>query len=183
MTEQPDIIALLQRALDQAGSLIASIAPEQRGLPTPCADWDVRTLVTHVVGGVDNFTVATRGGQPDWSAPHPALGDDWPAAFNANKAALLDAWSGADAAALPRADQQITELAVHSWDIACAVGQQAALDPQIAEHALEWSSQALKPEFRGSAIGAEVPVRDDAPVYDRLAGWFGRDPAPWSARG
>jgi hypothetical protein len=23
---------------------------------------------------------------------------------------------------------------------------------------------------------AEVPVPEDAPVYDRLAGWFGRDP-------
>jgi len=25
-------------------------------------------------------------------------------------------------------------------------------------------------------IGAEVPVPDDAPAYDRMAGWFGRDP-------
>jgi hypothetical protein len=36
----------------------------------------------------------------------------------------------------------------------------------------------LRPEFRGpdKAFGVEVPVPDDAPVYDRLAGWFGRDP-------
>jgi len=27
-----------------------------------------------------------------------------------------------------------------------------------------------------------VPVADDAPVYDRLAGWFGRDPG-WTAPG
>jgi len=27
------------------------------------------------------------------------------------------------------------------------------------------------------ALGAEVAVPPDAPAYDRLAGWFGRDPA------
>jgi hypothetical protein len=34
------------------------------------------------------------------------------------------------------------------------------------------------PEFRGPDMPfeAEVPVPEDAPVYDRLAGWFGRDP-------
>ena len=31
-------------------------------------------------------------------------------------------------------------------------------------------------------FGVEVPVPDDAPVYDRLAGWFGRDP-DWTSPG
>ena len=77
-----------------------------------------------------------------------------------------------------RADHQITELAVHDWDLARATGQQAGLDPAVAEHALRWSRQMLRPEFRGldKAFGLEVPVPDDAPAYDRLAGWFGRDP-------
>ena len=36
----------------------------------------------------------------------------------------------------------------------------------------------LRPEFRGpdKAFGLEVPVSPDTPAYDRLAGWFGRDP-------
>jgi hypothetical protein len=34
----------------------------------------------------------------------------------------------------------------------------------------------LKPEFRGSAFGPEVSVPDDAPIYDRLAGFFGSRP-------
>jgi uncharacterized protein (TIGR03086 family) len=70
---------------------------------------------------------------------------------------------------------------MHCWDLAKATGQQADLDPRLAEHALAWSHGMLRPEFRGpgKAFGAEVPVPEGAPAYDRLAGWFGRDPG-WS---
>jgi hypothetical protein len=41
----------------------------------------------------------------------------------------------------------------------------------------------LRPEYRGPdrAFGLEIPVATDAAAYDRLAGWFGRDP-DWSHR-
>ena len=84
---------------------------------------------------------------------------------------------------LGRADQQIAELAVHGWDLARATGQSIdLLDPDIAQHALAWSQRMLRPEHRGPgrALGAEVPVAEDAPIQDRLAGWFGRDPQ-WAA--
>jgi len=85
---------------------------------------------------------------------------------------------GAQAPLGSRANQQVAELAVHSWDLVMAAGQQASLDPVLAEHALAWSRRMLKPEYRGPdrAFGAEVPVPADAPAYDRMAGWFGRDP-------
>jgi hypothetical protein len=35
-------------------------------------------------------------------------------------------------------------------------------------------SGALTSENRGSAFAAEVPIDDDAPIYDRLAAWAGR---------
>jgi uncharacterized protein (TIGR03086 family) len=92
---------------------------------------------------------------------------------------------GREAPLRARADQQITELAVHDWDLARATGQQlGGLDPALAEHALNWSRGMLRPEFRGpdKYVGVEVPVADDAPVYDRLAGWFGRDPG-WTSPG
>jgi uncharacterized protein (TIGR03086 family) len=178
---------LLRRALDQTGTVIGRIAPEQRGLPTPCEGWDVTALVTHVTGGLDNLARMTRGEQADWSTPYAPPGDDWEGGFRAKAAVLVDTWRTADPEKRPNAEMQIAEQAVHSWDIARATGiPDADLDPAIAEHALAWSREALKPEWRGAggggAFGDEVPVPHDAPVYDRLAGWFGRDPAPWSTR-
>jgi uncharacterized protein (TIGR03086 family) len=177
----PQNLDLLRRALDQTGEVISRITPEQHALPTPCEGWDVTTLVTHVTGGLDNQAAMARGEKPDWKAPFPPLGDDWAATFRAKAASLLDTWQTADPAHQPHAEMQIAEEAVHTWDIARATGVPSDdLDPAVAEHALEWSRGMLKPEYRGAggggAFGEEVSVPDTAPVYDRLAAWFGRDP-------
>ena len=190
MTSDADTIALLERALDQTAGLIADIDAGQAALATPCAGWDVRALVSHLAGqDLRNFLVSARAEAADWQTPADELGDDWAAAFQDRAAPLRAAWRAADLDRLVtgpggeaplrlRADQQITELAVHDWDLAKATGQPTGLDPALAEHALRWSRQMLRPEFRGpdKAFGLEVPVPEDAPVYDRLAGWFGRDP-------
>ena len=195
MTSNADTVALLERALDQTAGLIAAIEPDQAGLATPCAGWDVRALVSHLAGqDLRNFLVAARGEAADWQTSAEEIGEDWAAAFGERAEALRATWRAADldrpvagpggeAPLRARADHQITELAVHDWDLARATGQVLArLDPALAEHALNWSRGMLRPEFRGpdKGFGVEVPVPDDAPVYDRLAGWFGRDPG-WTA--
>jgi len=187
-------MVLLERALDQTAAVIEAITPDQAGLPTPCADWTVRDLVQHVVAqDLRNFIIAARGEAADWRARAADLGEDWSQEFRSGAARLLDTWRAADldrpvespgggqAQLGARADHQITELAVHGWDLVKATGQTADLDPAVAEHALAWARQMLRPEFRGpdKAFGVEVIVPDDAPSYDRLAGWFGGNPN-WS---
>jgi uncharacterized protein (TIGR03086 family) len=197
VTSDADVLMLVGRALDQTGAIIAAIPVGQAGLATPCPVWDVRTLVRHVVGqDLRNFVVSARGETADWQAPADELGEDWAADFRAGAARLMDVWRAADLdqpVATPaggraplrgRADQQIAELAVHGWDLAQATGQQPGLDAALARHALSWSRQMLRPEFRGPgrAFGPEVPVPPDAPIYRRLAAWFGRDPG-WTPPG
>ena len=135
-------LELLERTLAQAGAIIARVRPEQATLPTPCASWDVRALVNHVVHDLQQFTETVHGGQ----------------------------WAPQD-----------TDLAVHGWDVAKATGQSTDLDPEVGRLALDWGRENLKPEFRGDeasgqSFGFEVAVADDAPLYDRLAAFFGRDP-------
>ncbi len=190
-----DPLSLLSRALDQAGDLVASVREDQLPDPTPCRSWDIRALVAHVVHDLGQFRVQASGGRPDWSLPAPALGDAREAAYRDGARALLEAWDTAgDLERMVQTPglgevpvrffvgQQITEFAVHAWDLAVATGRPVAeLDTEIAELALYWASRALRSEFRGDeasgrVFGPEVPVPVGAPVQDRLAGFFGRTP-------
>jgi uncharacterized protein (TIGR03086 family) len=185
-------VDLLARTLAQTGAIIDRVRPEQATLPTPCVAWDVRALVNHVVHDVQQFTVTAHGGE--W-APSDAdvIGDDWAGAYRQAASSLLAAWRRPGALDQPvrlpfgefpaiwRVGQQIADLAVHGWDIAKATGQPTDLDPEVGQLALDWGGENLKPQFRGDeasgrSFGTEVAVADDAPLYDRLAGFFGRDP-------
>jgi len=191
MGTDAETLDLLERAVNQMDAMVVGVRSDQERLATPCADWDVRALLGHVVShSMPNLIVAASGGTPDWQAPTAEVQADWVEAYRAAAGELLSTWRTADmdrmvvsargsAPLRGRADQQIAELVVHSWDLAKATRQDSPLDAALAEHALTWSRQMLKPEYRGagSGFGAEVAVAPDAPSYDRLAGWFGRDPA------
>ena len=87
-------VDLLARTLAQTGAIIARVRPEQATLPTPCASWDVRTLVNHVVHDVQQFIVTAHGGEWD---PQDAdvIGDDWAGAYReAASAPLYDRLAG-----------------------------------------------------------------------------------------
>jgi uncharacterized protein (TIGR03086 family) len=64
---------------------------------------------------------------------------------------------------------------VHGCDLASATGQSTDLDPGVGQAALDFARQNLEP-FRGRGFGPEVSVSEDAPLYDRLAGFCGRNP-------
>lgn len=196
MVEGGDNLELLERSLDQLRRVIAALRTDQAAaLPTPCAEWDVRTLARHVIGqDLHNFARRVRGEPVDWHTSFDELGDDWSAEFDAGAQQIRDAWhavtpgqtvtmpGGQEIPLLSLADQQTAEFCVHAWDLVRATGQDVELDAAAAEHGLRWARRMLRPEARGPGkpFGYEVQVPGDAPAYDRLAAWLGRDPH-WSA--
>ncbi|MBB5866803.1 uncharacterized protein (TIGR03086 family) [Allocatelliglobosispora scoriae] len=190
-----DPIDLLARSLDQVAGLLAAVRTDQESLPTPCRSWTVAQLGDHLIADLDRFLVTAQGGRPDWSADAPEVLTDRAAAFRDGAADLLAAWRQAgdltgtitlpglgEVPARFPVDQQVAEFAMHAWDLARATGQPVALDPEIGQASFDWVSATLKPQFRGDeadgkAFGPETPVAVDAPIYDRLAGVSGRDPA------
>ena len=186
-----DPLPLLAAALDQTGAIIEAVRDDQQHLPTPCRSWDVSDLVAHLVHDLRQFTERASGGTPDWSAPHAVLGGDALVKYRQGAADLLQAWRAAgdlsgttpmpgmgEVAKRFPVDQQIAELAVHAWDLAVATGQSTHLDPEVGDAALTWGRTALLPQFRGveddgKVFGPEVDVPQDAPLYDRLAAFFG----------
>jgi uncharacterized protein (TIGR03086 family) len=169
-------IDVLSRALDQAAEVLSGVPADRLCDPTPCTDWDVAGLVAHLVAAPGHFVTMARGGQPDWSAK-PPLPDDWTAEFRSAADGLLRMWRQAGDAATPQAvDWQTAEFAVHTWDLARATGQSTDLDPEVAQRGLDFMSGALTPDNRGQAFAPAVELPEDAPVYDRLAAFAGRDP-------
>ena len=183
----------LAAALDQAGSLIATVQPEQAHLPTPCDEYDVSQLIGHLQAVVRRIGVVLDG-KPFWSVPREMEStdwiEDWKAGRAATEAVLADdailtrevsvPWGtvpGASAAA-----SYIGELSVHSWDLATAIGRLDLLDDSLATAALPAYMDKVPAEPRGPEIpfGPVVEVGEDATPYERLVAWTGRDPR-WAA--
>jgi len=174
MSTHADEIRVLSRALDQAGDVLEHVHTDQLTLPTPCAEWTVSELIDHLVAAPLRFTQMLNGEEPDWAhaehvtePPAPlfrSLGDD-----------LLHLWHTQPAEAQAGADWQTAEFAVHTWDLAIALGRPVgSLDPEIAERGLAFMKANLTPENRGPVFGEEQPVADDADPYARIAAFAGR---------
>ena len=135
-----DPFALLARALDQTGSLIARTKPDQASLPTPCSGWDLRTLVNHTAYDVHVFTTMVTGAE----RPSPdvdLIDGNWSAAFQKESDALVAAWRsrGAEGTIKSRlgelpatwvVGQHLSDVAVHAWDVARSTSQSTELDPE-----------------------------------------------------
>lgn len=177
---------LLGRALDQTVTYIAAVKPEQASLRTPCPHWDVRALINHSVYDLQVFETMVTGGERPTPGADLIGEDKWAVAFQAASDKLMEAWrrrgvegtvsmgSFGDMPATWVLGQHLSDIAVHGWDIAKATEQNTEGDPEVGENALEWGRENLKPEFRGDSFGPEVKPKDNAPLYDRLANFFGR---------
>ena len=181
---------MLQRSFDQAARVVAGVSFEQLDLPTPCAEFDVAALLTHMVGVGCRIAGIGRGESQSGRLPVPEGMDEggWDGAFQVARAQAASSW--ADDIVLDRkielpfgtftgaAAAQIytLELTAHAWDLASATDQIASLDAALAEASLGVAQEVLPPEPRGGFLPFEavVPVPAEAPAYVRLAGYLGR---------
>jgi len=180
----------LGAALGLVGGLVDVVEPPDLDRPTPCTEFAVRDLLSHLVAVTHRVAHIAGGGDPQ-ARPTSVSGvpdDGWPAAFRAGAGELTAAW--ADDAVLGRTVRHpagpmpgafaglayVQELTAHAGDLAVAIGREDLLDEDLAEAALATSRQFLPAEPRGGPVpfGPVVAVPDDAPAHVRLAGWLGR---------
>jgi uncharacterized protein (TIGR03086 family) len=180
VTNRKDELTVLARGLDQASGLLDSVGDDDLATATACAEWTVSELVDHLVASPANFAQMVRGGEVDWSAPTPHVGDDRADVFRAGAGELLEAWHAlGDGEAAMGPDWQSAEIAVHSYDLAGALGRPtASLDQEVAERGLAFMQANLKPEIRGPAFGPEQPAPDGADAYQLIAAFAGRTVTP-----
>ncbi len=180
-------LTLVPQGLDQTGTILAGITEEQLHHATPCKDWDVATLITHLFDSLRGFASRIGG---TFEGPY---GDDlpaWKGSYRRGARVILSAWEAPGALTktyqLPMGDTpgevvlaiQATEFLTHGWDLAKATDQVSRLDPALAEQVSALVRMFLPASARGAGQGfdEEVAVDSHAPAYDRLAGFLGRHP-------
>lgn len=179
----------LAEVLDANEPLVAAVRDEQWSAPTPCAEWDVRDLIGHMVGGNVIFARMVRGDAASFDEARPAdpLGGDPVAAHRTAAGELLAAFRlpGALERVFPMpmgsipgivaVHLRLVEMLTHGWDLARATGQRVGYPEELVERELAFMLERLAgiPPGR-SPFGPPQPVSDDAPAIDRLVARLGR---------
>jgi uncharacterized protein (TIGR03086 family) len=159
--------------------------------PTPCTDWNLRQLVNHIVveqlwvpDVLAGRTVAEVGDKFDGDQLHDDPPGAWQEASQTARAAWLQPGAVDQTVHLSYGDeraeeygwQMTTDLAVHGWDLATALGADAGIPDELATALLAY----VEPQasvWSGTSMFAEpVAVPDDAPAPTRLIALLGRQP-------
>lgn len=182
MSTQP-----LEQAIAATRSVLTNVSSEHLDADTPCAQWKVRELVNHIVGGQVFFERALHGQQPDDGVDYAST--DFVASFDEASAKTLAAFAEDGAmqrmVTLPFGQMPgaawmglaSTDTFTHGWDLAKATGQDTNLNPELATQLLGQSKTMIQDAFRsedGSVFGPEQQAPEGACPADQLAAFLGR---------
>lgn len=178
-----DPISQLNVIVPLLNELVAPLDDDELAANTPCANFTVRQVLEHMVGGATIFAAAFRG-----TTLAPASPADAVAAFPAAMAELQDAMRSTGALdrviAAPFGDVPGETFArfvaldglVHGWDIATATGQQYEPPAELVADVEAFAHQAIADGMRdGDTFAAAVAPSENATPLIRLVAFTGRN--------
>jgi uncharacterized protein (TIGR03086 family) len=182
---------LLSRAGEGFARRLARVQPDQWTAPTPCTEWDVQALVNHVVGANRRYTLLLHGataGEVDATRTVDHLGRDPVNSFVTTATELNAAFR--EPGALNRTahhpagehtgaqllEMRVLDVAVHTWDLARAIGADESLDPDVIEFALTLQDTFEAGRERGSFTPPPGTTPTHLSVQARLLHLLGRRP-------
>lgn len=183
------VITALTTSRALLGEHIAAIGPGDWGRPTPCGEWDVRSLVNHIVSHEYRFADNLASNDPAYyasSRDDDFLGDHPLEAWRRGVVLLDHAIQG-----LPSLDVMINwrvpvpartmlvvrvfEAAVHGWDLATALDRSAVIDPLVADLTLPLLVTMLQDPSMAAFFAPSLDnLPADASSADRLLHLAGR---------
>ncbi|HEX5996346.1 MAG TPA: TIGR03086 family metal-binding protein [Jiangellales bacterium] len=186
-------VALLERAMGYALGGLELITPESLRRATPCAEWDVRKLLVHVVDSLDVLCNAVDMGAVLDATPgaEAETAAELVSAVRDRACRLLGAWVSAAepdivsiyGRSLSRtivAGTGAIEIAVHGWDLAKGCGHDRDIPKSLAEDLGQLAPLVVSHRDRPHRFGYPVPVSPDSSPGDWLVAFLGRDPR-WTA--
>ncbi len=189
-----DEIETLKRASEEYRSRLREVqAAWQWASPTPCDEWTVRDVADHILGG-NRFTVLILSGLPSDAAMDRVIHGDYAGdpgrAFEQSSADQLSAFgqpgvlermyehpmgllSGRQIARL-----RMSDLVVHAWDLARALGLPEGLDPLLVTESIA-VVQTVGETFTAAGLFGSGPsgiLAEDTSDQWRLLDMVGRRP-------
>ncbi|MFD7443787.1 TIGR03086 family metal-binding protein [Streptomyces sp. NPDC059909] len=185
------ISELLEATTARALPVVRGVASEALAAPTPCADYDVRALINHLLQVIVNFQALAAKKDSDFSTTPDRTAGDWQGLFEEETAALVKAWAepGAEegttgSLGLPArtvGHMVLLDMTAHVWDLARATGQSYEPDPGVVAELGPAVEEMAPMAQEYKAFGKPVSVPEDASPFERLLATTGRDPR-WSPR-
>ncbi|WP_281902336.1 TIGR03086 family metal-binding protein [Phytohabitans aurantiacus] len=186
-----ELLEVYRRSVAEFTGRVSQVRDDQWKAPTPCDDWDVRTLVNHVVyedrwasplfqGATiaevgDRYEGDVLGADPAGNARE--AGDDSVRELAAPGA--LDRTvhlSYGDTPIAEYVNQLIAEHVVHGWDLAVAIGADTRMDADVVRACAQWFAGQEQMYREAGMIAPRVESGSAPGELERLVAAFGRDP-------
>ncbi|GAA2970143.1 TIGR03086 family metal-binding protein [Actinokineospora diospyrosa] len=179
-----DVRPLYRQAADSTGRIIDTLGDEQLAMVTPCSQWRVREVITHLVDNRNRLLTNLTGGTPPAEA-------DVRTGFRATTEALNTAFADDALLEVPYEllDTQynaatalfvdFADTLVHGWDIGVAIGLEVRLPEDLARAAVKgisrWPDNGTIWGVNG-LFGEKLPVDEAASPQEKLLAITGRSP-------
>jgi uncharacterized protein (TIGR03086 family) len=189
-----DAMDALDASAERVVELVGQVRPEQWSEPTPCTEWDVRTLVGHLIAtrqaycalldgasAADLMSFIVRQGEAAGTDPVATLRS----AVQSVRAAFAEPGALERTVHHPVGDIAGSQLlgllvmdsVIHSWDLATAIGVDAGLDEQLVGQVYGFLAPRAEGGglyARGSFAPPARPLPDGATPLERLIHIAGR---------
>jgi len=185
-----DLAELHDQALETTGRVVSGVAPDRWEAATPCAEWNARELVNHLVTGnlwaaelAAGATIADVGDRLDGDV----LGTDPAATYDQSARAAsavfhrpgaMDAPCAVSYGPVPGsiyAGHRFLDVLVHGWDLAVASGQDPTLDGSLVQGCLAVVEPQAEMLHASGMFRDDVTAPTDARSQTRLLALLGRE--------
>jgi uncharacterized protein (TIGR03086 family) len=181
---------LHRRSLDAIRPIIARVRPADLDCPTPCADWDLRALLAHMIGQDHGFAAAVLA---DVSADAFAPREPSIAAHEAGAAVVVAAFATADPTRPVLLAEfegrrfplrsvigfHLLDTLAHGWDVASSLGIEVDYDDDLltaVQAQAELVPDGPARTAPDAAFAPTLPIAAESTEWARTLALLGRDP-------
>ena len=186
MAEARTWVAALRDSHDRLIATLDKLRPEQLSGPSDCSDWTIAQVLSHLGSGAEIFSLCVEAGLGDGKAPgneaFPPIWDSWNAKVPTQQEAdfkkadshLIEQFESLDDKQIADfkvsmfgmefdtvgiLSMRLSELSLHSWDIAVAIDSGATVSQAAADLLIDGLESRVA--RAGKPIGGPIKVRID----------------------